>query len=34
MSTEGNEELVRQVIKDRTGSAGRAAKVRSWCDKY
>jgi hypothetical protein len=22
MSTEGNEELVRQVIKDRTGSAG------------
>jgi hypothetical protein len=34
MSTEGNVKLVRQVTKDRTGSAGDAAKVRSWCDKY
>ena len=34
MSTKGNKELVRQVIKDRNEFAGDAAKVRSWCEKY
>jgi predicted SnoaL-like aldol condensation-catalyzing enzyme len=34
MSTKGNQELVRQVIKDRNEFAGDAAKVRSWCEKY
>jgi steroid delta-isomerase-like uncharacterized protein len=34
MSTEGNKELVRQVIRDRNGFAGDAAKVCSWCEKY
>ncbi len=34
MSTKGNKELVRQVIKDRNEFVGDAAKVRSWCEKY
>ena len=34
MSTKGNKELVRQVIKDRNEFAGDATKVRSWCEKY
>jgi len=34
MSTKGNKELIRQVIKDRNEFAGDAAKVRSWCEKY
>jgi steroid delta-isomerase-like uncharacterized protein len=34
MSTKGNKELVRQVIKERNEFAGDAAKVCSWCEKY
>ena len=34
MSTKGNKELIRQVIKERNEFAGDAAKVRSWCEKY
>ena len=34
MSTKGNKELVRQIIKERDEFAADAAKLRSWCEKY